>query len=168
MIPGSGRPPGEGNGNPLQYSCLETPVDGEAWWATAYGVTKSWTRLSDFTSLYGPPEERKLPLPSYRTVRRMLPRQHSGKESSRQCRRRRRRGFEPCIGEIPREEEMATPSSILAWRVPWTEEPGRRTIVPWGCKESDVTAHTSHWSMSETINFYKTVSTRSNAIEFTC
>ena len=72
-VPGSGRPPGEGNGNPLQYSCLETPVDGEAWWATAYGVTKSWTRLSDFTSLYGPPEERKLPLPSYRTVRRMYP-----------------------------------------------------------------------------------------------
>ena len=48
-------------------------MDGEAWWATAYGVTKSWTRLSDFTSLYGPHEERKLPLPSYRTVRRMYP-----------------------------------------------------------------------------------------------
>ena len=42
---------GEGNGNPLQYSCLENPTDGEAWWATVHGVTKSWTRLSDFTSL---------------------------------------------------------------------------------------------------------------------
>ena len=42
--------PGEGNGNPLQYSCLENPMDGGAWWATVYGVTKSQTRLSDFTS----------------------------------------------------------------------------------------------------------------------
>ena len=37
------------NGNPLQYSCLENSMDGGAWWATAHGVTKSWTRLSDFT-----------------------------------------------------------------------------------------------------------------------
>ena len=48
-IPGSGRSPGEGNGNPLQYSCLENPTDGGAWWATVHGVTKSQTRLSDFT-----------------------------------------------------------------------------------------------------------------------
>ena len=48
-IPGLGRSPGEGNGNPLQYSCLENPMDGGAWWATVHGVTKSWTRLSDFT-----------------------------------------------------------------------------------------------------------------------
>ena len=43
-IPGSGRSPGEGNGNPLQYSCLENPMDRGAWW-----VIKSQTRLSDFT-----------------------------------------------------------------------------------------------------------------------
>ena len=49
-IPGSGRHSGEGNGNPLQYSCLENPMDG-AWLATVHGVTKSRTRLSDFTSL---------------------------------------------------------------------------------------------------------------------
>ena len=42
-IPGSRRSPGEGNGNPLQYSCLENPMDGGAWWATVYGVAKSWT-----------------------------------------------------------------------------------------------------------------------------
>ena len=48
-IPGLGRSPGEGNGNPLQYSCLENPMDGGAWWATVHGVTKSWTRLSNFT-----------------------------------------------------------------------------------------------------------------------
>ena len=48
-IPGSGRFPGEGNGNPLQYSCLENPMDGGAGWATVHGVEKSQTRLSDFT-----------------------------------------------------------------------------------------------------------------------
>ena len=47
-VPRSGRSLGEGNGNPLQYSCLENPMDGEAWWATVRGVTKSQTRLSDF------------------------------------------------------------------------------------------------------------------------
>ena len=49
LIPGSGSFPGEGNGNPLQYSCLENPMDGGALWATVHGVTKSWTRLSDLT-----------------------------------------------------------------------------------------------------------------------
>ena len=48
-IPGLGRSPGEGNGNPLQYSCLENPMDGGAWWATVFRVAKSQTRLSDFT-----------------------------------------------------------------------------------------------------------------------
>ena len=52
MIPGSGRPPGEGNGNPLQYSCLENPMDGGAWQATVHGVTKSWTWLGDFTFIF--------------------------------------------------------------------------------------------------------------------
>ena len=47
-IPGLGRSPGEGNGNPLQYSCLENPIDGGAWWATVHG-SQSRTRLSDFT-----------------------------------------------------------------------------------------------------------------------
>ena len=43
---------GEGNGTPLRYYCLETPMDGEAWWATVHGVAKSQTRLSDFTSSF--------------------------------------------------------------------------------------------------------------------
>ena len=42
-IPGSGRPPGGGNGNPLQYSCLENRMDGGAWWATVNGIAKSQT-----------------------------------------------------------------------------------------------------------------------------
>ena len=48
-ISGLGRSLGEGNGNPLQYSCLENPMDGGAWWAPVHGVAKSQTRLSDFT-----------------------------------------------------------------------------------------------------------------------
>ena len=47
-IPGSGRSPGEGHGNPLQHSCLENPMDRGAWWAIIHEVTKSWTWLSDF------------------------------------------------------------------------------------------------------------------------
>ena len=48
-IPGSGRSPGEGNGNPLKYFCLENPMDGGTWQALVHGVAKNWTRLSDFT-----------------------------------------------------------------------------------------------------------------------
>ena len=66
---------GEGNGIPLQYSCLENPMDGGAWWATVHGVVKSRTRLSDFTFIF-----------------------HSH----------------------ALEKEMATHSSILAWRLPGT------------------------------------------------
>ena len=47
--PGSGRSPGEGNGNPFQYSCLENPMDGGAWQTTVHGVPKNWTQLSNFT-----------------------------------------------------------------------------------------------------------------------
>ena len=71
---------GEGNGNPLQYSCLENPMDGGAWWAAVHGVEKSRTRLSDFTFTF-----------------------HF----------------------YALEKEMATHSSVLAWRIPGTGEPGR-------------------------------------------
>ena len=47
-IPGSGRSPREGNGNPLQCSCLENPMDRRAWRAAVHGVTKSWIRLKGF------------------------------------------------------------------------------------------------------------------------
>ena len=51
LISGSGRSPGGGHGNPLQYTGLENPMDRGAWWAIVHGVAKSWTRLSDFHSL---------------------------------------------------------------------------------------------------------------------
>ena len=54
-IPGPGRSPGEGNGNPFQYSCLENPMDGGGWWATLHGVAKSRTQLSDFTLFLSTP-----------------------------------------------------------------------------------------------------------------
>ena len=52
LIPGSGRSPGEANGNLLQYSCLGNPMDRGAWWATIHRVTKSWTRLSTLMPTY--------------------------------------------------------------------------------------------------------------------
>ena len=70
---------GESSGTPLQYSCLETPMDGGAWWATVHGVAKSRTRLSDFT-------------------------------------------FTCHFHAL--EKEMATHSSVLAWRIPGMGEPG--------------------------------------------
>ena len=52
-IPGSGRSPGEGNGNPLEYSCLENPMEREAWRTTFHGVTKSRIQLSRHTHTQG-------------------------------------------------------------------------------------------------------------------
>ena len=69
----------ESNGTPLQYSCLENPMDGGAWWAAVHGVAKSRIRLSDFTFTF-----------HFHAL----------------------------------EKEMATHSSILAWRIPGTGEPG--------------------------------------------
>ena len=71
---------GEGNGTPLQYSCLENPKDGGVWWAAVHGVAKSQTGLSDFTFTF-----------HFHAL----------------------------------EKEMATHSSVLAWRIPGTGEPGR-------------------------------------------
>ena len=54
-IPGSGKSPGKGNGNPLQYACLENSMDRRAWWAAVHEVAKSWTQLSthSLTSVSG-------------------------------------------------------------------------------------------------------------------
>ena len=53
LIPGWERSPGGGNGNPLQSSCLENPMDRGAWWAAVHGVRKSWTRLKLLSMLIG-------------------------------------------------------------------------------------------------------------------
>ena len=96
--------PGEGNGNPLQYSCLENAMDGGTWWAIVHGVAKSRTRLSNFTftmwylAFPGGPEVKNLPAMQETRVWSL--------------------GWEDAL-----EKEMAAHSSILSWEIPWTEEP---------------------------------------------
>ena len=94
-----GSSPGEGNGNPLQYYCLENPMDRGAWETTVYGVAKSWTRLSDFTFPF------------------------SGSDGNESACSAGDLGSIPGSGRSP-GEGMTTHSSILAWRIPWTEKPG--------------------------------------------
>ena len=79
---------GEGNGNPLQCSCLENPRDGGAWWAAIYGVAQSPTRLKRLGS-------------SSSSVGFGFPGGTGGKELAGQCSRPKRRGFDPCVGQIP-------------------------------------------------------------------
>ena len=98
---------GEGNGNPLQYSCLENPMDGEAWWAIVHGVAKSRTRLRDFTSTSTESQGASLVA---QLVKNLPAMQETWVQS---------------LGwEDPLEKEMAIHSSILAWRIPRTEKPG--------------------------------------------
>ena len=107
-IPGSGRAPGEGNGNPLQYSCLENSMDGGAWWATVHWVTKSWTQLSNFTFTF------KHCVNGFTLLWKLF-----SMMKMRICRNWNAEGMWNW-----REREMATHSSILAWRIMWTEETG--------------------------------------------
>ena len=118
-IPGLGISSGEGKGYPLPYSGLEDSMD-----CRVHGVTKSRTQLSDF---------------HFHIPMKGFPRWSSGKESACQHRRHKRRGFNPWIGKIPLEQEMATHSSIPAWKTPWTEEPSGYS--PLGCEELDMTEH---------------------------
>ena len=79
ILQGARQEGGEGNGTPLQYSCLGNPMDGRAWWAAVHGVAKSRTRLSDFTFTF-----------HFHAL----------------------------------EKEMATHSSVLAWKISGMGEPG--------------------------------------------
>ena len=102
---------GKGNGNPLQYSCLENPMDEGAWWAAVHGVAKSRTKLNDF----------------------------------------------PFTFHFPAlEKEMTTHSSVLAWRIPGTGEPGglpsmglRRVGHDWSDLAAAAAETESHLSLSE-------------------
>ena len=74
--------PGEGNGTPLQYSCLENPMDGGAWWAAVHGVVKSRTRLSDFIlTFHFPALEKEMATHSV-----LLPGESQGRRSLVSCR----------------------------------------------------------------------------------
>ena len=96
---------GEGNGTPLQYSCLENPMDWGGWWAAVHGVAKSQTQLSDFTFPF-----------HFHAL----------------------------------EKEMATHSSVLAWRIPEMGEPGglpsmgsHRVGHDWSDLAAEISAHIS-------------------------
>ena len=109
---------GEGNGNPLQCFCLESPRDGGAWWAAISGVAQSWTRLKRLSSsklLYitkhGVPDGHLVCQPHHQTS-----------PSKLSAVFRSPRIF--CLLEPHWEKALATYSSILAWKIPWTEEPG--------------------------------------------
>ena len=97
---------GKGKGNPLQYSCLENPMDGGAWWATVHGVTKSLIWLSDFTLELAAALE---------TIDKCTNAQ--GKDDIKKIWSRSH--------QFSQEKAMAPHSSTLAWKIPWTEEPGR-------------------------------------------
>ena len=124
-IPGLGRYPGEGNGIPLQYSCLENPKDRGAWWATVHGVTKSWTWLSNFTSSDW----------TTTALSKWLPRQHQWQRLACQCRRHKRCEFTPWIGKSPwRRAWQPTPVSLPG------ESHGQRSLAgysPQGHKDSN-------------------------------
>ena len=114
-IPGLGRSPGEGNSNPIQYSCLENPMDRGAWRAIVSEATQNWTRLSDWAHTQR--EACGLIIFGYWTslVSQMV-----------KCLPTMRETWVRSLGqEDPLEKEMATHSSSLAWKTPWTEEPGR-------------------------------------------
>ena len=83
-----------------------------------------------------------------------LPRWRSDKEPSCSCRRCKRHGFHPWVGKIPLEKGMTTPSSILAWRIPWTEEPGGlRSLGLRRVRHNLVTKHTAPlWLRPWTLN----------------
>ena len=115
-IPEWGRSPKVGNGNPLQCSCLENPRDRGAWWAAAYGVAQSQTRLKRLSSSSSSSSIACLSvsflqqLASPRLVVQRLKRLPAMWET-----------WVLSLGwEDPLEKETATLSSILAWRIPWT------------------------------------------------
>ena len=120
-IPGSGRSPGEGNGNPLQYSYLENPMDGRAWKTTVHGVAKSWTRLSDFTSLHftslhvllGGGKSQQVPAEWSEEGKNRGYSSHQCREFQQQCHAGAPR---TTMGENQDSASVATPHSSPDWR----------------------------------------------------
>ena len=122
---------GEGNGTPLQSSCLENPMDGGAWSAAVHEVAKSWTRLTDFTftfhfSCLGEGNGNPLQCSCLENPRDQGAWWAAVYGVARSRRRLKRLSSSSSSSSMGlREKEMATHSSIPAWKIPWTEEPGR-------------------------------------------
>ena len=144
---------GEGNGNPLQCSCLENPRDWWAWWAAVYGVAQSRTRLKWLSSSSSKRGTCDYPIycssgiSSYQTI--FFLKSFAELSLSKNIRTSLVAQMVkslPAVWETwvqsldwedPLEKEMAIDSSTLAWKIPWTVEPG--SYSPWGHKESDTT-----------------------------
>ena len=110
-IPGLGRSPGVGNGNPLQYSCLRNPMDRGVWWATAHGVKKVRHGLATKQQ-------------TATIMEKNMKKNICISESL--CYTAEIKSMVRSLGrEDPLEKEMATHSSISARKIPWTKEPGR-------------------------------------------
>ena len=104
LIPDLGRPHGEGHGNALQYSCLGNPHGQRS----LVGCSPCGRKESDTTEQLSTTQNTPLSFPGG----------ISGKESTFQCKRHKRHGFNPWVRKIPLEEGMATHSSILVWEIP--------------------------------------------------
>ena len=121
---------GEGSGIPLQYSCLENPMDGGAWWAAVHGVAKSRRRLSYFIfSFHFHALEKEMATHSSVLAWR-IPR--TGEPGGLPSMGSHRVGHNwidlaavAAAAAYWMEKAMAPHSSTLAWKIPWTEEPGR-------------------------------------------
>jgi len=114
----------EGNGNPLQYSCLGNTMNREAWWTIVYGAAKSWSWLSNWTITTNLPV---ILVKSNVELYSVLPQWLSSKESACSAGATGDTGWS-LDQEDPLEESMAIHSSILAWRIPRTKEPGGFTV----------------------------------------
>ena len=117
---------GEGNGTPFQCSCLENPRDRGAWWAAIYGVAQSWTQLKRLSSSSSREEEAK-PIITWRCYYCIfsLLRVSLVAQAVKNLPAMQEARVWSLSQEDPLEKEMATHFSILAWEIPWTEEPGR-------------------------------------------
>ena len=114
---------GERNGSSLQYSCLENPRGGRAWWAAVHGVEKSQTRLSNFTfTFHFHALEKAMATHSCSCLENPVDRRAWWAAVHGVTQSQTRRSTLACIHAL--EKEMATHSSFLAWRIPGTEKPG--------------------------------------------